>query len=271
VSDGPAITLAEAEVRGVVRLLAEALTPDDGRAAKVRRLMAGLCEMIDADGWLFFRSRMAPDGGPPANIDYLYGGDFDDASLAEYADWSLEVREEPPEFPRLKPLIAAGEHFTRPRQALVDDAVWRSGRYDGHIERIGFDAFMYSTVPLTERDGAPICSTALLFRQPGRPDFDPRDVRITHLIVSECRPLHEDGLDLHRVDDVAVLTPRQRSVLVMLTDGLSQKQVAYRLGLSYHTVGDHIKAIYRHFDVQSRAELMRHFIARGGRADDADG
>lgn len=255
-----ALTLVEDEIRAVVKLLAEALTPDDGREPKVRRLMDGLCAMIDADGWLFFRSRMDPQGGPPANIDYAYGGAFDERSLAEYADYSLEVKEEPPEFPRLKPLIAAGEHFTRARQGLIDDAVWRSGRYDGHIERIGFDAFMYSTVPLTERNGAPVCSTALLFRKPGRGDFDGRDVRIAHIVVSECGPLHRDGLTLDRVDDVAELTPRQRSVLVLLIDGLSQKQVAYRLGISYHTVGDHIKAIYRHFDVQSRAELLSRFM-----------
>jgi len=264
-AEGKALQLSTQVVGRIVRLLSDAFTPDDGRAAKVARLCNGLCGMVDADGWLFFRSRMDPDGGPPANIDYFYGGAFDEKSLAEYADYSLEVKGEQPEFPRLKPLIAAGAHVTRRHQELVDMAEWRSGRYDGHIERIGFDAFMYSTVPLMERDGAPICSTALLFRKPGRPEFDERDARLVHLVISECGVLHRDGLDIAQVDDVGELTPRQRSVLVMLMDGLSQKQVAQRLGIGHHTVGDHMKAIYRHFDVESRAELMRRFIQRAGR------
>lgn len=259
--DAP-LQLDETDARAVVRLLADALAPDDGRAAKVNRLMDGLCAMVDAEGWIFFRSRMHPTGGPAANIDYLYGGGFDDRSLAAYADYSLEVHnEEGAEFPALKQLIAQGRHFTRTRPQLVGDDVWRCGRYDPHIRRIGFDAFMYSTIPLTERDGAPVCSTALLFRRPGRPDFDPRQTRLTHAIISECGHLHTDGLNLERADDVASLTPRLRAVLVMLIDGLSVKQVAHRLSLSEHTARTYIKQLYRQFNVQTRPQLLRRFMA----------
>jgi DNA-binding CsgD family transcriptional regulator len=39
------------------------------------------------------------------------------------------------------------------------------------------------------------------------------------------------------------------------------KEVAHKLGLSEHTVGDHVKQIYKHFSVSSRAELLAHFIS----------
>ena len=35
-------------------------------------------------------------------------------------------------------------------------------------------------------------------------------------------------------------------------------------GLSPHTVHDYVKALYRHFGVQSRAELLALCLARGG-------
>ena len=56
------------------------------------------------------------------------------------------------------------------------------------------------------------------------------------------------------------LSPRQRQVLAWLLQGESIKQVAARLGLSQHTIGDYVKEIYRHFGVYSRSELMALFV-----------
>lgn len=63
------------------------------------------------------------------------------------------------------------------------------------------------------------------------------------------------------LDDKPV-PPRQRQVLACLLHGDSAKQVARRLGLSVHTVNEYVKALYRRFNVQSRAELMARFAGR---------
>ena len=252
--------LDEKQVRAIVRLLADALTPDDGRIPKIRRLMDGLGQMISADGWLFCRTRLDPQDKEPANIDYTYGGAFDNKALAEYADYSFHVYGEPAEFKKLNAMVRVGNHFTLPRQDIVSDDVWQSGRFDQHIQRMGLDTFIYSIVPLMERNGAVVFSSAVFFRKPGRPDFNQREAQIIHWVISECGQLHREGLDVGHIDDLANLTPRQRTVLVLLMDGLTQKQVADRLRLSTHTVGDHIKAVYRHFKVNSRAELMSRFM-----------
>ncbi len=52
------------------------------------------------------------------------------------------------------------------------------------------------------------------------------------------------------------LSPRQREVLDLLLTGKNGKQIAADLRLSVHTVNDYIKAIYRRYDVSSRAELL---------------
>jgi two-component system nitrate/nitrite response regulator NarL len=54
----------------------------------------------------------------------------------------------------------------------------------------------------------------------------------------------------------AELTPREKEVLSLLTDGLSYKMVASRLGISYNTVNSHVKKIYDKLSVNSVGEAI---------------
>ena len=66
-----------------------------------------------------------------------------------------------------------------------------------------------------------------------------------------------------RVREVSVdcrFSPRQMQVLRELLFGASEKQVAYRLGLSRHTVHEHVKQIYKRMTVCSRGELLARFL-----------
>lgn len=58
-------------------------------------------------------------------------------------------------------------------------------------------------------------------------------------------------------DTISVqLSPTQRSVMIYLVDGLTEKQTAERLTVSRHTVHTHVREIYRILKVHSRAELL---------------
>ncbi len=50
------------------------------------------------------------------------------------------------------------------------------------------------------------------------------------------------------------LTEREREVLVLVSKGCRLPELAQRLGISRHTVSDHLKNIYRKLKVNSRAE-----------------
>lgn len=56
------------------------------------------------------------------------------------------------------------------------------------------------------------------------------------------------------------LSKRQREVLTHLLRGDAPKQIAPVLGVTVHTVNEHIKEIHRHFNVTSRAELLALFV-----------
>ncbi|MEL7238927.1 MAG: helix-turn-helix transcriptional regulator, partial [Planctomycetota bacterium] len=58
------------------------------------------------------------------------------------------------------------------------------------------------------------------------------------------------------------LSPRQRDVLAGLLRGQSEKEVAYALGVSTHTVHTHVKRLYAELDVTSRGELLALFVDR---------
>lgn len=52
------------------------------------------------------------------------------------------------------------------------------------------------------------------------------------------------------------LTPREREVLGLLTEGLANKAIAARLGISEHTAKFHVNAILGKLGVESRAEAI---------------
>ena len=59
------------------------------------------------------------------------------------------------------------------------------------------------------------------------------------------------------------LTPREREVLELVADGLTNDDVAKRLGISYESVKVHMKHLLFKFDVHDRTELVS-LAMRGG-------
>lgn len=55
---------------------------------------------------------------------------------------------------------------------------------------------------------------------------------------------------------VATLTPQQMRVLMMLKEGLLNKQIAFQLGVSEATVKAHVSAILQKLDVSSRTQAV---------------
>ena len=55
---------------------------------------------------------------------------------------------------------------------------------------------------------------------------------------------------------LASLTPQQVRVLMMLSDGLMNKQIAYELTISEATVKAHVSAILQKLDVDSRTQAV---------------
>ncbi len=59
-----------------------------------------------------------------------------------------------------------------------------------------------------------------------------------------------------QTDETADLTPRESEVLRLIAEGLPNKTIALKLGISEHTVKFHVNAILTKFGAQSRTEAV---------------
>jgi DNA-binding NarL/FixJ family response regulator len=64
-------------------------------------------------------------------------------------------------------------------------------------------------------------------------------------------------------DDAISLTAREEEVLVLLTKGYSNKEIADQISLSIETVRSHLKHIYEKMHVRSRAEAVARYMSAG--------
>ncbi|WP_224761293.1 MULTISPECIES: response regulator [Brevundimonas] len=64
-------------------------------------------------------------------------------------------------------------------------------------------------------------------------------------------------------ESAAAVTPREVELLNLLARGLSYREVASALSISHHTVGAHVKAIYRKLAVNSRSEAVFEAVQTG--------
>lgn len=62
------------------------------------------------------------------------------------------------------------------------------------------------------------------------------------------------------------LTEMERRVATLVTQGLSNKEIAAALYISGHTVSAHLTRVYRKLDVHSRTALAQRLLAGDGRS-----
>jgi DNA-binding CsgD family transcriptional regulator len=62
---------------------------------------------------------------------------------------------------------------------------------------------------------------------------------------------------------VGTLTPRERQILGLLSEGLTMQQMGRRLGISPRTVETHVSGIYRKLGVRTRVQAVSRAASLG--------
>jgi DNA-binding NarL/FixJ family response regulator len=139
----------------------------------------------------------------------------------------------------------------------------------------GFSGLMYlraqypgvPVVVVSANDDPPAIRRSLDF---GASGFVPKSMSVGDMRTAVRDVLNGEvwvppGLDLSQADDsedaqiagrLATLTPQQVRVLMMLTQGLLNKQIAYELGVSEATIKAHVSAILQKMNVESRTQAV---------------
>lgn len=254
---GPTIPSLEI-ARKAILLLSETLSaPASDADGSVRRLLQALTrdlELVDACAVLTVR--VAPDpqdpflGWRPGWLIHLdpeverSGPDADSLSAERYADAPCAQRV----------VAEAGAHRVYMHPLTKADWAVPHAQSLPRAERM---VAIHNLTPEVEL-------YLNLDRGPDRPPFSENERRLLELVVVGLRPLTRRLALLHgHLKRRRALSPRHHLTLKHLLDGLSEKEVADRMGLSRGTVHQYVVAIYRHFGVQSRGELMALWLGAG--------
>lgn len=109
-----------------------------------------------------------------------------------------------------------------------------------------------------------------IWRGRGRDNFDAEDLAVLQLVAPSFRAALRRCLglsaandvecfapsnDIREDEDTGTLTSRELEVARLVADGLSDKEVAERLCISFTTVRTHLKAVFGKLGVDSRVKL----------------
>jgi DNA-binding CsgD family transcriptional regulator len=250
--------LSEADAAAVIRLLGDVAGQENDLAAQRVFLMNGLCVLIEASAWAWATACKVEPGEAPSNAGFYFGG-FTPEQFAkfqeaiEHPDTAIINAAFTREFAEKKTHLTRRREQIDPENHHLRSSVWPIW------QAAGVGQIIMSIRP-GERNSQAIMA---LYRPPGAPPFTPRDSRIAHIVLSEIPWLYELVPSKLGVT-VTQLSPRQRITLNLLLEGQDRKQIAEHLGISYHTVDEYAKEVYRYFSVHSQPELIARFRSGDG-------
>jgi hypothetical protein len=114
-------------------------------------------------------------------------------------------------------------------------------------------SFILSQYPLTHLGAVDQLG---LHRYDTAKPFTPSDHKLVRLFHVELGRLWKTDALRKAADATTDLPPRLTQTLEGLLQGSSEKQIAFALGLSQHTVHHYVQALHKRFGVASRAELL---------------
>lgn len=222
-----------------VRTLLDATSVADGLLSldDVPHLLGAVARLVRCDVlfWNWYRLRPALQEFALVNAETTRP-----VARAPLDGWLLHLPEHP---------IMSGHHgrvvavsdVLRTRHQLESTWLWQEAMQPGGVRyEIGLEV----SHPSDEM------SVVVLSRGPSR-DFDERD----RLVLWLLRP-HVDAALRRATRPAPALTPREREVMALVRDGLTDAQVARRLGVAEATVSKHLEHVYAKSGARSRVQAV---------------
>jgi DNA-binding CsgD family transcriptional regulator len=255
------------DISGVIRLVQEVSDRWDDPRVWREYLLHGACALLDGHAGMI----LAEYGGSGGRFGRLVP--ISVVGLPEslrqriqphVSEWEgcgyVDADESMPGFKTLYSEIQRQKWVTAARDELTDEASYHASPTYLNLRRpLNLDDYVVSIrfVDVPKRTEA-----INIDRPHGAPPFGAREVTLMKLLHDEIAPLV--GVRLATEDHLSRdgLSRRLRECLSSLLDGRSEKEVAAAMQIGSRTVHDYVTALYEHFQVSSRAELLAYFIRR---------
>ena len=262
---GESASLRSRDYRAILRLVGECRDLGADPVAWRLHLLTELCaEMGGRVGAGGEATGMAREQFIPlSTVDVGWENDGQRQAMIDWMQRQAESRAPTALLPWRAPII--GPLIMGRDDVFTDDEWYSSVQFCDYMRRSELDHLVFSLQPVTF--GSDHYCGLMIFRTLGERRFSRRHKFFLTTLHREIAPLVGRQLAAAHEPSAMQLSPRLRQVLDCLLEGDSEKQVAARLGLSPQTVNQYVKAVYRHFLVNSRAELMARWIRfdRSGR------
>ncbi|HWB53560.1 MAG TPA: helix-turn-helix transcriptional regulator [Tepidisphaeraceae bacterium] len=237
--------MGETDVKELIGLAKALYGPESDARLRREKMISGLCQIVTAAGGVsailsfedqWPRVESLVQAGDGCNGSSTNGESNGQQGSAAWGHMSDMLRDGYSALTRTRGQVLRGEkYFSRSAPARAKQ------------DRI------YSIVRLSDAAAAMLC----LSRNPDQKPFTQSDAKLVHLIHSEMDVLYRSTPARF---GIVGMTPRQQQIQEYLLMGHGEKQIANEMGLSRHTVHAHVKAVYRHFGVTSRPELLARFV-----------
>ncbi|MGD8454365.1 MAG: helix-turn-helix transcriptional regulator [Phycisphaerae bacterium] len=240
--------LTLSNVRSVFRLLYEVRDLGVSPIAWRRHMVAGLLRLAGASTGVAAEAVVPDTPGTPRLLGTVIGGVKDRRLVAVYralverGGYACDLRREGLADPTNTALI-------RTRPQMAESRAWLHRPDLDPWRTLNCEHFICSNQYLPSAR----CVHLVILTRSGREQpFNELDRRVVALFHAELGRLWRQGCEEAGVP----LSPALQQTLELLLDGLSEPQIVVRLGLSPHTIHDHVKRLYRRFDVNSRGQLL---------------
>jgi DNA-binding CsgD family transcriptional regulator len=227
-----------------------------GLAERRQAVLEEVADLIGADAGWWAWGRGHPTSSTVVPLAQLSFG-FTPEKLAIVREWGLDQESDRTFRRKILEQMGGANQLTSLRCDIFSDAEWHARHpFRALLARAGWNAWVHC-VRYSSLD---TWSNFFLTRNAGRPDFSRDDCAALDLTMSGVTWMHSGVEESLPPATFVGLTPRQRTVMLMLLDGAARKTIARQLGIAEDTVGDHIKSIYGHFKVGSSTELAALFL-----------
>ena len=143
-----------------------------------------------------------------------------------------------------------------------DDKWYISPNIDEYRRPANINDCLFSIHQATNRGDAMVLCAFRHWEDPAR--FTGRERAIVDALHNGLDWIYHAEEATQRLTRASALAPRLRQTLEYLLAGHTERQVALKMSLSVHTVHDYVKALYVHFGVSSRGELISRWMQTGG-------
>jgi DNA-binding CsgD family transcriptional regulator len=247
------------DVQSIYRLLGECRDLGADPVAWQKHLYEGTASLIGAQVATGGEILLSPKGPEVVScVDLGWEGERERNRFLEFQSGGEPASSEP--FGKFVRELDQQSLATRCRQQVIDDREWYGSEHFNEYSKVSrIDACLVSLCMLPDLAENAV-SIMTFYRPLGQRQFESRERRLVRLLHDELHPLIGRQLASSDEPSASRLAPRQREVLHHLLNGDSEKQIARRLGLTPQSLHQYVKAVYRHFDVHSRAELLARWI-----------